>query len=123
MIYLDKFNDTFKEFLDDLIRIFPDDSDFRLYEIILNTALNNDKLLVINVFNKYVTEAYGEKILQKDDEFFMTHTYDHLLNKNNAEYMIEKIKSYWTQMDDETKDIVWKYFRVLILLDKKYRSD
>lgn len=122
MIYLDKFNDTFKELIDDLIRIYPDDSDFRLYSMILNAALNNDKLLVINVFNKHVNQPYGDKILQKDDEFFMTHTYDNLLEKNNAQFMIEKVKSYWTQMDDETKEIIWKYFKVLILLDKKYRA-
>mgnify|MGYP003340340298 CR=1 FL=1 len=123
MIYIEKFNETFKEFIEDLIRIFPDDPEFRLYEIAIMGALNTNELLVINIFNEHVVKPYGDKLLEKDNDFFVSHKYDHLLTMNeSAMDIIDKIKSYWCEMSDDVKETVWKYFKVLILLDKKYRT-
>lgn len=124
MIYLEKFNDTFKEFIEDLIRIFPEDPEFRVYEIAITTALNTDETLVINIFNQHVDIPYSEKLLKKDNEFFISHKYEHILNINsNAMDIIDKIKIYWCQMSEDVKETVWKYFKVLILLNRKYRSE
>ena len=123
MIYLEKFNDTFKEFVEDLIRIFPDDPDFRMYELAIITALNTDELLVINIFNEHVVQQYGDKLLNKDNDFFINHSYDNILDSNMSSIdVIQKIKGYWCDITSDTKETIWKYFRVLILLDRKYRS-
>ena len=123
MIYLEKFNDTFKEFVEDLIRIFPDDPDFRMYELAIITALNTDELLVINIFNEHVVQQYGDKLLNKDNDFFINHSYDNILDSNMSSIdVIQKIKGYWCDITNDTRETIWKYFRVLILLDRKYRS-
>ena len=123
MIYLEKFNDTFKEFVEDLIRIFPDDPDFRMYELAIITALNTDELLVINIFNEHVVQQYGDKLLNKDNDFLINHSYDNILDSNMSSIdVIQKIKGYWCDITNDTRETIWKYFRVLILLDRKYRS-
>ena len=122
MIYLEKFNDTFKEFIDDLILQYPDDSDFGLYKIGMYSALSNDEEFLVNMFNFYVTSIYGDKILNKDEEFFMNNQMYEECVDNNALKIIQKIQNYWVSMSENTKSIIWKYFRVLIILDRKYRA-
>lgn len=122
MIYLDKFNETFKEFIDDLILEYPDDPDFGIYKLGTYTALMNDECFIINMFNYYVTSIYGDKILNKDEEFFLDHQMTNNCVDNNAMNIIHKIQIYWVEMPDDVKNTIWKYFRVLILLDRKYRA-
>jgi hypothetical protein len=120
--YLEKFNDTFKEFIDDLILEYPDDPDFGLYKIGTYTALSNDEFFIVNMFNFYVTSIYGDQILNKDEEFFLNHEMSNNCIDNNAMNIIHKIQVYWVEMADSVKAVIWKYFRVLILLDRKYRT-
>ena len=120
--YLEKFNDTFKEFIDDLILEYPDDPDFGLYKIGTYTALSNDEFFIVNMFNFYVTSIYGDQILNKDEEFFLNHEMSNNCIDNNAMNIIHKIQVYWVEMVDSVKAVIWKYFRVLILLDRKYRT-
>jgi hypothetical protein len=123
MNYLEKFNDTFKEFIDDLIIQYPDDPDFGIYKIGMYTALSSDDYFIINMFNYYVTSIYGDRILQRNEDFFLNHEMTNNCIDNNAMNIIHKIQIYWIEMSDDIKNIIWKYFRVLVHLDKKYREN
>jgi hypothetical protein len=123
MDYNEKFNETFKEFLQDLIRVFPDDADFRMYEVGVNTTMAYWPTYIAEMFHKKVTVLYGDKILAKDNSFFLTHNYEEVKNEHqDASQMIEKLKDYWANMTDSNKDIIWKYFRVLIHLTRKIHN-
>ena len=37
-------------------------------------------------------------------------------DENTIEQVIEKLKLYWTQLDTENKDKIWKYLETMIKL-------
>lgn len=122
MDYLNKFNITFNEFIDDISNLFPEDNELILYKTALKTAISLDKKLAYNTFNAKVTEKYSEQILARDETFFLEHDYSIIQVKKEYSSIIDKIKGYWSSMNEDNKNIVWKYFKVLILLSKKIKE-
>lgn len=121
MDYLAKFNATFREFMNDLIKCFPADEDFRMYKLAISAAMMLEESMVIKVFNEKVIVPFADKILAKDDTFFMQNSYEDLKGEySEAEKIINKLKGYWTQMSVEDKDTVIKYFVVLVKLGQRY---
>ena len=106
--------------MQDLIRVFPEDVEFRMYELAIRSTLMCYPDYVSEMFHTKVTIPYGEKIINRDDTFFLTHDYTDVVQPHEeTNAMIEKIKNYWANMSQENKEIVWKYFRVLVLLTRK----
>lgn len=123
MDYLEKFNQTFLEFGEDIMKVFPDDDEFRMYNLTLNTVITMYPDYVLQVFTKKVIEPFGDKIMERDESFFLQHEYDDVKEKHQqASEIINKIKSYWEIMNASDREVVWKYFRVLVLLGKKIRT-
>lgn len=120
MDYLEKFNQTFSEFLEDILRVFPDDAELRMYHLAMKTAAAVKPTLVCGAFRKRVARPYGKQILARDESFFLSHEYADIQSEfMQASKIIDKIKGYWSGMTPENREIVWKYFRVLIKLDER----
>jgi len=119
MDYLQKFNTTFSEFIDDIIQLFPNDSELKMYKSAISAAIRFNDKLAIEVFNESIVKNYGEQLLAKDESFFLSHDYSDVVVNKDYNAIIDKIKNCWTSMSVENKNIVWKYFRVLILLSQK----
>ena len=121
------FNTKLREFISDLSRVYPNDTDLIKFKTTINMVLLVSDKDMIKIFKEYVYEKYNDKILGKDEDFFMEHTYGDEL-KTGAEYnvteqLIEKIKSYWTNMTEDNKMTVWSYFILLVKLCARYYSD
>ena len=117
---LQKFNDTFSEFISDLIVAFPDDAELHMYKAAISASMCLNDRLISRVFKKYVVAPYGEKLAAKDEAFFLEHTYDDVAGEDESTIaLIEKIKGYWKDLKDDDRATVWKYFRVLILLSNR----
>ena len=117
---LQKFNVTFEEFIEDLVKVFPDDPELRVYEMLLRSCLKSDPRYVLDVFHSCVTVPYAEEILSKNEDFFLRHQYDSITETSSqALDVVDRIKSYWKDMSEQNKEIIWKYFRILVLLDRK----
>lgn len=120
MDYEEKFNTTFLELLDDLIRTFPNDGEFPLYALGAKTALMADRSLLRTKFREHIGTIFGDKILAKDDGFFLNQDYTNLTGGvDNATAIVEKLKGYWGQLDTSNRDVIWKYLRILVMLDRK----
>lgn len=120
MNYLDQFNDTFLELIEDLMRVFPSDSDFRMYKLAIQGASIATPYIIQKVFHERVTEVYGEKILQRDEDFFIQNNYSEMKDEfSQAEQLIQKLKNCWKNLTVDQRDIVWKYMRILVMLDRK----
>lgn len=119
MDYLEKFNNTFNEFIDDIINLFPKDADLRMYKNLLLAALCVNDKAIVTVFKESVVENYGQQLLAKDETFFLNHDYSEYTVNEEYNAIINKIRSYWTTMNEENHNTIWKYFKVLILLSKK----
>ena len=82
---------------------------------------NPKKILII--FNEYLG-LYRQKILDKDETFFLENDYD-IVNKYNDQEIfdiINKIKHYWTQLDNNNKTKIWDYLLLLIKISDQYSA-
>lgn len=120
------FNTKLKEFLSDLIRVYPNDEDLiKCKASIQMLLLVNDKQ-ILKLYKEMVYNKYKEEILSNNENFFMDHDYKEDIEDGNeysqefTDNLIMKIKSYWKTMSEENKMIVWSYFVILTKLCEKY---
>ena len=84
-----------------------------------------DEKKVINMFKEFVYSKYKVQIEKRDSDFFLQNNYDDIVAQTKTDtpeitaQLINKIKSYWISMSNENKEVVWKYFTVLIRLCEK----
>ena len=126
--YYTIFNSKIVELLNDLIRIFPEDNDFKMYKnaVTLVKLANEKKLL--EFYKIFVTDEYKEHISNKNEEFFLEHDYNEILNSNELKKeldgdinnkIVNKLKGYWSQLSSDNRDIVWNYFNLFLKISEK----
>jgi hypothetical protein len=114
------FNKQVSNFLDALYKILPDNKDIYIFQTQLETmSIINKKLLVDN-FIKFVYPYKGE-ILKKDEHFFLGRDLgeDLGIEENQIERAIHLKKLWKENLTDENKEVVWKYFQVMIVLAER----
>lgn len=123
MNLLDKFNNTFVDFIDDLCTAYPTDGDLRMYKLMLSTALMADDMNVQTYFHKHVVLNYQNQIAAENDAFFIEKDYSAVANKmSGAQQLIDKLKHYWRDMTDDNRKIVWRYMKVLVILSTRIHN-
>lgn len=125
------FNNKLTEFLKELVKTFPSDTDFKLFQASVRVLRLADEKKPLDLFNSGLTEEYKENIRTKNEEFFMNNDYSDVLNNENLQKLnsdndvnnklINKLKGYWKDLDDDNRNIVWQYFTVLLkICDRAY---
>jgi hypothetical protein len=114
---LKTFNDHFIEFIEDIIKVFPENSDL---VAIKNSFINFRKLnpkLVVGVFRTYVIDKYSEEIDAKNIEFFINKNYENDLEDYNSSSMIiekiDKLRDPVREMSEDNQQKVLKYLQNL----------
>ena len=127
MSILGAFNNVLTDFIDDCIRVFPEDTDFKVYKKGVNLLVKVNPKKVLTVFTEY-TSIYREKILVKEEDFFLNTDYTDIVS-SNSKYsesdifnIINKIKGYWVELNDSNKTKIWDYMILLINISDKYYS-
>ena len=125
MSYLSTFTNYIQEFIDKFCDCYPEDTDlsnFKTYILILKKT-NPRKIL--ELFDKYCVK-YKTQIKNKDEDFLLTANFmkdkikiEHIINENNSFDIIEKIRNYWREMDNEMKENIWKYLNLFLMLSTK----
>ena len=116
--YLSAFNNLVIKFNEDLIYIFPEENDFKVYKrgIMMINSANAKK--ICNLFKDYMI-LYRNKIIDKDESFFLTNNYIEIVTYSQSEGVegiIMKLKGYWTTLSDSNKKTIWDYLNSLIKL-------
>lgn len=117
--YLTAFNNLVIKFTDDIIYIFPDDNDFKVYKRgieMLNSA-NAKKICLL--FKSY-SAIYRNEIIKNDEVFFINNDYNNVLDnleqKQGVETIINKLKINWSTLSDTNKTKIWEYLNSLLTL-------
>lgn len=123
------FNTKIVELLNDLIILFPDDSNFKMYKTAINLAKLADEKKPLQYYNKFVTEEYKQHIRTKNDKFFLDNDYKEILGSselsseinmsNFSSQIVDRLKGYWSKISDENKEIVWNYFNIFLKISEK----
>lgn len=117
------FNLKFDEFLADLVATYPEETDIQAMRNMLEWTIKfMGPKIPQEMFNNCVVIPYGDKIMAKNESFFLEE-YQH---DNRQQYVdiniVNKLKTNWRKLTVENKDAVWKYLHVLMLINKKCTS-
>jgi hypothetical protein len=116
--YLSAFNNLILKFNDDLIKVFPEENDFKVYKRGIEFLIKNNAKKVCNLF-KINTFNYRKQILDKDESFFLKDaSYSDVVNTKDEGIIlvINKLKNYWGDLSLENQTKIWEYINSLIKL-------
>lgn len=119
--FFERFNDKTEEFIKDLTASFPTIEQFKYFKSGFTMLRNFDPKSPQRIFNTYINSSYREYILNRDESFFLNHDID-VHSSERKEYwneFINYIKDIWKTLDEDNKEIIWKYFHVLLVLNDK----
>lgn len=119
--FFERFNDKTEEFIKDLTASFPNIEQFKYFKSGFTMLRNFDPKSPQRIFNTYINSSYREYILNRDESFFLNHDID-VHSSERKEYwneFINYIKDIWKTLDEDNKEIIWKYFHVLLVLNDK----
>ena len=126
--YYTIFNSKIVELLNDLIRIFPEDTDFKMYKNAVTLVKLTDEKKLLNFYKIFITDEYKEHISNKNGNFFINHDYNEILNSNELKKelnddinskIINKLKGYWSQLSNDNREIIWDYFTLFLKISEK----
>ena len=123
---LSAFNNYLEEFVGELIKIIPEENDFKVFKNAIYTLRKVNPRAVHNIYKTYI-QNYREKILIKDEQFFLDSSYSDIINnindpntsKADISKIIDRIKGYWGNFSENTKDSIWQYMQLLLKLSDK----
>jgi len=124
--FLDIFNKKLLEFAKDLVYIFPTVRDFQIFKTACEWSICIDPSSPQSFFNSLIVVPFKEKILIKDESFFLDESYedfsDYMNHYGHDLNLVNKLKKIWVTLDDENKEIIWKYMQVLLCISLKCKS-
>jgi hypothetical protein len=120
-ILLDAFYNQFSDFLDQLTKVFPGDTDFPTYKMGLLLLQRTNPILVVSEVHKHVA-PFEEIIRAKNEDFFLKHEFSEYTSDDALEQIIMKLKGLWSTLTDNNKTCVWGYIILLMDLAKRYSA-
>lgn len=120
------FNNKFIEFFNDLINTFPDDKDFKMFKQSFNLVKLVDDKQPLKYFRVYGPK-YKTSVETKNEEFFLSHDFKEEIeeaknetkNSNISNQLMIKLKEYWKNLNEDNKEIIWKYLMLLYKINDK----
>ena len=107
-------------FMEDFLKIFPHKVEIQLFIQKYNLIRSANSNLVIQYFIEYIY-PHKKQILEQDENFFIIGGGQEELKDNNGLKLRDTMKNLWvSETSNENKDIIWKYFKIFILLSEKY---
>jgi hypothetical protein len=123
---LTAFNDHFIEFLNDIITVFPDDTDILSSKNSVMLIRKANPRLIIQIWNSYVVGKYKDVIDAGNIDFFINKDYStDLANADNSSKIVEvidRLRNPVKMMKPEDQAKTMKYMQNLTKLSTLYAS-
>jgi len=116
---LKAFNKNLINFVDELIKTYPQEKHFVVFKNIIYLMQQVNPRKVLFLFIEYI-KPYRQQLLNKDERFFLDNNYQTFMqtadNQTKTWKLINKLKLYWKDTSKNNKNVIWDYFRQLIML-------
>ena len=123
---LSAFNNQFKEFMDDILRIFPDDKDLMTTKNMMSTLQKGNPRLLIQIWKNFITDPYASEIEVGDIDFFINKDYNsdvsQLGDSEKIVKAIDRLREPIKNMDDKNQQACMKYIQNLSKLSSMYMT-
>lgn len=116
---LAQFKSSLISFMDELITLLPDESDFIIGRMFISDSVNIEDVIKAFSLKIYENDDLLKKMIKTRDESFF-------LQNNVFSYFgdskVNKFKDIWMQgrLDQEDKDTIWKWVDIFVVLTDKY---
>ena len=105
-----------------LLKELPNDVNIKMFNEKYYLIKKTNSAMIINAFIKFVLPQ-KDKIFNRDEEYFMNGGGQEKLKqdkyKDKYQYSLD-LKENWKNLSEEQKEIIWKYFKILIILAEKH---
>ena len=123
---LSAFNNQFKEFMNDILRIFPDDKDLMTTKNMLSTLQKGNPRLLIQIWKSFITDPYASEIEIGDINFFINKDYKsdvgQLGDSEKIVKAIDRLREPIKNMDTDKQQAWMKYIQNLSKLSTMYMT-
>tara|TARA_B100001063_G_scaffold52620_1_gene46547 strand:+ start:4203 stop:4583 length:381 start_codon:yes stop_codon:yes gene_type:complete len=118
------FNDHLLEFLDDVITIFPDNTDIQTGRTFLASMKKVNPKKIIKLWKNYVNDIYLIEINKGNMDFFLSKDYTHDLRHTSEKVLniINDIKISLRKTSKENKNKALKYVQNLCKICDLYHK-
>lgn len=107
-------------FLNELCTLFSNNKELLLLNEKYKLLKSANSKLVIEYFIQYIY-PFKQKIINQEEAFFLEGGGQDDIKDNSGLKLRDNIKNLWiSEMSDDNKEIIWKYFKIFILLCEKY---
>jgi hypothetical protein len=121
---LTAFNDHFIEFLDDIIRVFPEDADILTSKNSVLLIRKANPRLIIQIWKSYIVDKYKNVIEEGNIDFFINKDYSgDVANAENSTKIVEvidRLRNPVKSMKPEEQEKTMKYIQNLTKLATLY---
>lgn len=111
------FKNGLVSFIDELIDQFPEEADLVIIRIFLN-----DQVPIIDVMNHFVAKLLPlkQEIKDRNEKVFID---NNILFETLSKSKVNHFKTLWRsgRLDNEDKQVVWKWFDSFVYLSEKYK--
>lgn len=116
---LTTFNDHLMEFIDDILRVFPNSVDVLATHKTISAIRKMNPKLVIRIWKKYIADKYMSQIENNDISFFIEKDYfEDLTNMGNSEQIVQSIDRLRDPIKQMTKEDQIKSMKYIYNLSK-----
>ena len=119
---LKTFNNHFKEFMDDIISVFPRELDLKTSRTFLSGMIKVKKRVAIECWYNSIYKPYKENIDERDFDFFLNKDYTSDVGNNDIVTGIEKMRQKIKLLSDNSKEKSLNYVYNLSKLSEMYYS-
>ena len=123
---LSAFTNQLLNLIKNLSEMYPSDPDIQFTNTTVNFLKSSNPRKLQKIFEEYVKQ-YETQIMKKDENFLLNNNFiednkDLSHDEKQVDYdetIIDNLRKYWKDMDEESKENIWKYLQVLLILSNK----
>lgn len=120
---LSQFCNTLIRFFEELKETFPEEREIRLALETIQNAKKINPGLVRDMFYEHVTGPLRDPISKEDDQAIIAYARGRISQQfNEILPAIAIFDKHWSTLSDDNRQIIWKYLKVLIVLNQKARD-
>jgi len=118
-ILVDAFFNTYEDFMNQMIAVYPDDRDFPLYKSGLGMFRRVNPAIIVGKTWKWVSKFEGQ-IKARDESFFLSYDYSSdTEGEEPLEQTLEKLRSMWRDLNEHNRKVVWDYVNLIMELARR----
>ena len=107
-------------FISELCSIFSNNGEILLFGEKYNLIRSTNSKLIIEYFVQFVY-PHKKKIMEEDETFFLAGGGQEEITDTSGLKFRDNLTKLWiNEMSEQNKEIIWKYFKIFILLCEKY---